>query len=303
MVRPRVLLAAVVLVATAGCAGAPAVPAASPTPSPPAVATPQPSTPGPTPTPTPTVTTAQPTTARPTTAPPTTARPTASATSAPTASCTLPAALLGKDLSSMPTDRMVIALTFDGGANNDGTARILETLTSSGTPATFFLTGQFARSYPDQSRAIAQKYPVGNHSDTHPDFTTLSDADLRAQLSRAHASIEDATGVDARPYFRFPFGARDARTIKRVNAECYVPIRWTVDTLGWKGTSGGMNTETLLGRVFDGAVPGGIVLMHLGSHPTDRSTLDADALPGMIGGLRRRGYTLVTLEEVLPDTP
>lgn len=203
----------------------------------------------------------------------------------------------------MPTDRMVIALTFDGGANNDGAARILDTLASTNTPATFFLTGQFARAYPAQSRAIAQKYPIGNHSDTHPDFTTLSDADLRAQLSRAQASIKEAAGVDARPYFRFPLGARDARTIRLVNAECYVPFRWTVDTLGWKGTSEGQSTETVLRRVFDGASPGGIVLMHLGSHPTDRSTLDADALPGMIWGLKQRGYTLVSLEEVLPDRP
>jgi len=203
----------------------------------------------------------------------------------------------------MPTDRTVMALTFDGGANDEGATRILDTLASTNTPATFFLTGQFARAYPAQSRAIAQKHPVGNHSDTHPDFTTLSDADLRAQLSRGHASIEDATGVDARPYFRFPFGARDARTIRLVNAECYVPFRWTVDTLGWKGTSEGQSTETVLRRVFDGASPGGIVLMHLGSHPTDHSTLDADALPGMIWGLTQRGYTLVALDEVLPDRP
>ena len=52
MVRPRVLLAVVVLLATAGCTGAPAVPA-SPTPLPPVVApTLDPVTPTPTPEPT-----------------------------------------------------------------------------------------------------------------------------------------------------------------------------------------------------------------------------------------------------------
>ena len=41
---------------------------------------------------------------------------------------------------------------------------------------------------------------------------------------------------------------------------------------------------------------GGIVLMHLGSHPTDGSTLDADALPGIISGARSQGYSFVGLD-------
>jgi peptidoglycan-N-acetylglucosamine deacetylase len=39
-----------------------------------------------------------------------------------------------------------------------------------------------------------------------------------------------------------------------------------------------------------------MALMHLGSHPIDHSTLDADALPQFIAGLRRAGYGFVTLD-------
>jgi len=46
--------------------------------------------------------------------------------------------------------------------------------------------------------------------------------------------------------------------------------------------------------------PGQIVLMHVGSHPTDHSTLDADALPTVISELRARGYTFVTLRMLAP---
>jgi peptidoglycan/xylan/chitin deacetylase (PgdA/CDA1 family) len=35
--------------------------------------------------------------------------------------------------------------------------------------------------------------------------------------------------------------------------------------------------------------------MHVGSNPTDHSTLDADALPRLITQLRARGYSFVTL--------
>ena len=61
-------------------------------------------------------------------------------------------------------------------------------------------------------------------------------------------------------------GARDARTIRIVNAR-YVPFRWTVDTLGWKGTTGEMSACRVLRRVLTPLVQGMIVLMHVGSTP------------------------------------
>jgi peptidoglycan/xylan/chitin deacetylase (PgdA/CDA1 family) len=39
-----------------------------------------------------------------------------------------------------------------------------------------------------------------------------------------------------------------------------------------------------------------VVLMHVGSHPEERSTLDADALPAVISSLRDRGHGFVTLD-------
>ena len=39
--------------------------------------------------------------------------------------------------------------------------------------------------------------------------------------------------------------------------------------------------------------------MHVGSNPNDGTTLDADALPCIIEGLRSRGYGFVTVEALL----
>jgi peptidoglycan/xylan/chitin deacetylase (PgdA/CDA1 family) len=61
--------------------------------------------------------------------------------------------------------------------------------------------------------------------------------------------------------------------------------------------------STVVNRVLAAARPGEIVLMHVGSHPTDGSTLDASALPKVISGLRAKGYSFVTLESVLPSAP
>lgn len=252
----------------------------------------------PTPTATRTPTASGPTSTRP-------ARPTHPATTAPveTGACTIPTGLLGRDLTTMPGSGKVIALTFDAGGDDTGTAAILFVLADKDAPATFFLTGRYARSFPASARAIARDHPIGNHTSTHPDLTTLDDAAVRAELAAGAAAIKDTTGQDPHPYFRFPFGAVDAHRIAVVNGACYVPFRWTTDTLGWKGTSGGQSVTTVTDRVLGGATPGGIVLMHVGANPNDGSTLDADALPGVIDGLRGRGYTLVTLERALPATP
>lgn len=55
----------------------------------------------------------------------------------------------------------------------------------------------------------------------------------------------------------------------------------------------------MIDRVLAALQPGEIVLMHVGSHPTDRSTLDADALPRLIDALRARGHTFVTLSALI----
>ncbi|HEX7992338.1 MAG TPA: polysaccharide deacetylase family protein, partial [Streptosporangiaceae bacterium] len=211
-----------------------------------------------------------------------------------------PTGLTGTDWTAVKTSSKIVALTFDAGANADGVASILQTLTSNHVPATFMLTGNFVKNFPAKSRAIvAAGEAVGDHSVTHPYFTKLSDAQMRSQVRNAQQQIVAATGADPWPWFRFPYGDRNAHTISVVNGVGFVPVRWTVDTLGWKGTSGGITAKTVVNRVLDGLKPGEIVLMHCGSNPDDHSTLDADALPTVISDLEARGYSFVTLNAML----
>lgn len=215
-------------------------------------------------------------------------------------SSTLPDALRGLDIERLATARPVVALTFDAGANDAGLASILSTLAAERVPATFFLTGTWAQANPAKVAQIAAAgQRIGNHSMTHPDMTGLSDAQIGAELARAQTAIL-AGGADPRPLFRFPLGARNARTIAAVNASGYAAVRWTVDTLGWQGTMGGTRGAGFVAqRVMAALVPGEIVLMHVGSNPQDGSTLDADALPSIISQLRAAGYGFTTLDILL----
>ena len=205
--------------------------------------------------------------------------------------------LAGKDWTAIPTTRRVVALTFDAGANADAVPSILATLRREGVPATFFLTGNFVRDFPAAARSIAAAgFRIGDHTISHPYLTQLSDAAVRQQILGGAQQIRSVTGKDPAPLFRFPFGDADARTIAIANQSGYVPVRWTVDTLGWEGTAGHITASTVVSRVLDAARPGEIVLMHVGSNPDDHTTLDADALPAVISGLRAQGYSFVTLD-------
>jgi peptidoglycan/xylan/chitin deacetylase (PgdA/CDA1 family) len=204
--------------------------------------------------------------------------------------------LMGTDWARIPTSARVVALTFDAGANADALASIRRTLVSRNVPATFFLTGEWVRAFPAEANAVAVGgFLIGNHTDTHPELTGLDGAGVTAEVRNAHRAILLANGGDTRPLFRFPFGDVDGRVLGLVNNLGYVPVRWTVDTLGWQGTSGGMTVQKVIDRVLAGLQPGEIVLMHVGSHPTDRSMLDAAALPYVIDAIHARGYRFVTM--------
>lgn len=209
-------------------------------------------------------------------------------------------ALMGIDWERIPTASKVVALTFDAGGNTEGLTSIRNTLQAKNVPATFFLTGDWTRQFPERANEVAiAGFRVGNHSTTHPDFRTLSDAGVLAEIRNAQQTILTSTGADSRPLFRFPFGAVDARVLGLVNGLDYVAVRWTVDSLGWQGTSGGQTLQKVADRVYAARRPGEVVLMHVGSNPTDRSTLDAAALPQIIDRLRADGYTFVTLNALL----
>jgi peptidoglycan-N-acetylglucosamine deacetylase len=225
------------------------------------------------------------------------ARPEPSTSHARSAAPPITGWLAGHDWTYIPTRRHVVALTFDAGANADAVPSILATLRREHVPATFFFTGNFVRDYPATARAIAADgFRIGDHTISHPHLTHLADAVVRREILGAAEMIMAATGANPVPLFRFPFGDADARTLAIANRLGYVPVRWTVDTLGWEGTAGHISASVVAARVLAGLRPGEIVLMHVGSNPDDHTTFDADALPRVISELRAHGYSFVTLD-------
>jgi peptidoglycan-N-acetylglucosamine deacetylase len=191
--------------------------------------------------------------------------------------------------------RRWIALTFDAGSDAGNTTAILDLLAARHVHATFSLTGAWARANPQLARRIARDgHVIVNHTDTHRSFTgastgapALTSAERASQLARADASIMAITGVSTKPWFRPPYGDIDASTpVDAARSGYRSVLLWTVDSLGWKGLA----PASVVARCLDGATPGGILLLHVGSASTD-----AAALPGILDGLQARGFALVTV--------
>jgi peptidoglycan-N-acetylglucosamine deacetylase len=188
------------------------------------------------------------------------------------------------------TQERVMSLTFDAGADRGYTVQILDTLSRNGIKASFGMTGVWAEQNPDLIRRIHNEgHHLINHSWNHPSFNGLTSAQRADQLKRTEDLIRSQIGVDMRPYFRPPYGEYNDSVLVDLAANGYtINVMWTTDTLGWNGLSAAQITQ----RVLDQAVPGGIVLMHVGA-----ASQDAAALQPMIDQLRARGYSFKSIRD------
>jgi peptidoglycan/xylan/chitin deacetylase (PgdA/CDA1 family) len=189
-------------------------------------------------------------------------------------------------------DKRDIALTFDDGPRAPHTAQLLEVLKRHRARATFFLLGTNVDADPASARAVAEAgHAIGSHAYTHRSMVLQTRAEVERQLARADAAIRKATGV--RPaFFRPPYGAENDATLAASKALGYVAVEWSVSSKDWDRPGVDVIVENVLSQIHNGA----IVLMHDGGG--DRSQTVA-AVARLIPELRRRGYRLVTVPELL----
>lgn len=195
-----------------------------------------------------------------------------------------------------PAARTLVALTLDAGASGAPTPRMLDAMRARGVRITFFLTGRWIRENPDLARQIvADGHEVANHTMTHPDLRELDDDAIRRELADTDAAMREVAGVGTRPFFRPPFGAYDERVLRVVQAEGYLPIYWTLDSLDSVGEpkTPAFLLERVTGKLSPDQLRGAIILAHCGSEAT------ADALPAILDRFDELGLQVVPLSEVL----
>jgi peptidoglycan-N-acetylglucosamine deacetylase len=188
-------------------------------------------------------------------------------------------------------DQPVVALTFDDGTDPANTRAIFAILQSSGVAATFFPFGNAMRADPAfWPQVVAAGYPIGNHSMTHPVLTGLSDGALRSEITDATALITQLSGQPPISFMRPPYGAWDQRVAAAAADGGYSwLLLWDVDPRDWAGPS----AQTIVDRVVGSASDGSVILLH--TFPSQTTV----ALPGIIAGLRARGFGFVTIPQLL----
>jgi len=105
----------------------------------------------------------------------------------------------------VPTQQKVVAFTFDDGPHPLYTKELLDIFHKHNGKATFFMIGEELNMH----EAIAAQvhmagHEIANHTYSHPDLTTLTIEESRAELQRADDTIRKVTGKHV-SNFRPPF--------------------------------------------------------------------------------------------------
>lgn len=210
--------------------------------------------------------------------------------------------VFGQVLLSGPSDRPLVALTFDDGPDPLTTPRVIELLAKHGAQATFFVIGERAARHPELiSRLLAAGHQVENHSQRHSWATAFGPVGrLVAEFSQAQQSIVDAGSGKPR-FFRAPIGILSPPIIAAVWRLDLQLVGWSAKARdGWASTT----VSAALSRLEPALRPGAILLLHDGSErlsdqSTTRPTIAPEILEQLLPQLLTRGLRSVTLDELL----
>lgn len=158
-------------------------------------------------------------------------------------------------------------------------------------PAAFFCTLSNIKAEPElTARMIKEGHIVGNHSDSHPDFSKISRTQMAKEIENCDNYLRENFGYTS-PYFRFPMGSYSDCALDLVSSLGYKSVFWSVAYADWdvsdvKGKQYAF--ETVTSRLH----PGAIILLH------SVSPDNAEALGDIIDWARKQGYEFRSLSQL-----
>ena len=196
-------------------------------------------------------------------------------------------------VSGLPGEGSSLALTLDDGTSSEVVAGFTAFAADSGVRLTFFPNGCY-RSWAENAKALrplvdSGQVALGNHTWSHPKLTTLDDAAVAEEIGRNRDFLRRTFGVHDSPFFRPPYGARDAR-IDRIAADLGHP---TVAL--WNGTledSRVLTAQELMAAARRWCTAQRIVVGHV-NHPTVTTVYGE-----LLDLIAERGLRTVTLADV-----
>lgn len=206
-----------------------------------------------------------------------------------------------------------VALTFDDGpdgSSGGNTAYILDQLQALGVHATFFVCGDVwtqvatdPNAQHDLHRIINEGHGIGNHTMSHPHLSTLTAAQVEAELTTNETLMAQVLGPTVPPLtmVRAPYGdpfqndTASVDAVAEVTARHGVHIGWAFDSYDWDCAQNDNNAACVLRNVNAALDRGrvGVILMHAVYKIT------GDALPSVVQSIYNHGYHIVSVEDMI----
>jgi peptidoglycan-N-acetylglucosamine deacetylase len=215
-----------------------------------------------------------------------------------------------------PRNQKEVALTFDadmtpwmkeqlvsGAVQSYYNRELITYLDQTQTKATLFLTGMWIELYQKDAEKLAADplFELGSHSYSHPSFAgycygleQISENEKQPEIGKTQQLLYSLTHKQ-NTLFRFPGGCYDQDAISLMQKNGLQPIQW--DVVGDDGFND--NTQGIIDNVVNNVQDGSIIVMHMNGFPNDPKT--SNALPEIITTLKQRGYSFVTISELLSE--
>ena len=191
------------------------------------------------------------------------------------------------------SDYPQMAWTVDDGCSKDSLESYIKIAIEHDLRFTFFVYSAMSpwKSQAKLLRPLVEsgQIQLANHSHTHRNLATLSSAEIKRDLMNCQNFIEKNYDVDARPYYRAPYGAFNKKVIEAAEDIGYTaPVSWSHSLVDMPT----QKPRRLRHHAREGFIDRKIVLSHANSLVVPKNF---DALLKVIND---RGLTLVTLNDV-----
>lgn len=190
----------------------------------------------------------------------------------------------------------MVALTFDACPTrrpDEYDARVIDILEKENVPATLFLSGRWVEKNEETALSLAKNplFEIAAHGYTHSHLVNKDDLRILREFKRTQEIIRRTTGRTPR-YFRPPFGEVDERIAKLAASEGLATIQYDIAS---GDPDPKLPADRISRAIIRGARGGSIIVFHMNRNGVHT----AEALPGIIAGLRKKGFQLVTVGEML----
>jgi len=195
-----------------------------------------------------------------------------------------------------PRNSSEIALTFDAcptSRSDEYDEKVIDVLLAEKVPATLFMSGRWVERNPERTKFLASQpqFEIAAHSYYHPHMVEKDDERVLRELKRTQALIKKVTGKTPR-YFRPPFGEVDDRVAKLAAETGLVTVQYDISS---GDADPNLSPQRIARSVLREASGGSIIVFHMNRNGMHT----AEVLPVIISGLRQKGFTLVTVGELL----